>query len=110
MESAPSVIVGAGVTSISKVSEIHPVEVSVKTKLPVPAETPVTNPAFVTVAMAGKTSSQVPPVVGVNVVVDPIHTSGVPLTVTVGLGLTVTAGVVALQPVAVLVKVKVAEP
>ena len=53
MESAPSVIVGAGVTSISKGSEIHPVEVSLKTKLPVPAETPVTNPAFVTDRKSG---------------------------------------------------------
>ncbi len=43
-------------------------------------------------------------------VVDPIHTSGVPLTVTVGLGFTVTGGVVAEHPVAELVKVNVAEP
>lgn len=109
--SGPSkVVVGLGVTVTFNVSEVHPVEVSVNTKRPVPADTPVTNPALVTVAIAGNTAVQVPPVVGERVVVDPIHTADVPVMVTVGLGFTVTGPVVLVHPVAVLVKVKVAVP
>lgn len=104
------VVVGLAVTVTLSVSEVHPVEVSVNTNRPIPAEIPVTKPALVTVAIVGFTAVHVPPVVGDSVVVDPIHTAAVPVIVTVGLGLTVTGPVVLVQPVAVFVKVKVAVP
>ncbi len=107
--SAPFVILGEGLTGMLSVSEIQPVDVSVNTNLAVPAAKPVTSPPFVTEANT-VVLCHVPPVLGVNVVVEPIQTSGVPLTVTVGLGFTVTGGVVAEHPVAELVKVNVAEP
>jgi hypothetical protein len=52
---------------------------------------------------------QVPPEAGFNVVVLPIHRAA-KVDVAVGLGLTVKAAVVALQPVAVLVNVNVVTP
>jgi len=87
--------VGLGVTTTLTESERHPVDVSKKANFAVPAATPVTRPAFVTVAIALLLLAHVPPVVGVKVVVDPIQTAAVPVTATVGLGFTVTAEVVA---------------
>jgi hypothetical protein len=64
------------------------VDVLVKVKVTLPIATPVTNPAFVTVAKAVLLLVQVPPVVGLSVILLPTHTfAGA---VTVGLGFTVT--------------------
>ena len=52
---------------------------------------PVTTPAEVTVATAGLLLTQVPPVVGDKVVVDPIHIELLPVMLAVGNALTVTA-------------------
>ena len=60
-----------------------------KVNVTFPAETPVTNPASVTVALVGSLLIQVPPVVGDNVIVfptqteDPALTAGKALTVNV---------------------------
>ena len=48
--------------------------VSVNVKVTLPAFTPVTTPAFVTVATAVLLLVQVPPLVGVRVIVSPAHT------------------------------------
>ena len=66
-------------------------------KVTLPAATPVTNPALVTVALVGSLLVQVPPVVGDNVIVFPIQTDDPALTA--GKALTVTDEVVLLQPV-----------
>lgn len=77
----------------------------------VPAETPVTTPALVTVATAGLLLVQVPPVVGDKVVVDATQILEAPVMLTTGIPFTVTAGVDAdKQPVVALVKVKTAVP
>ena len=93
--------VGKAFTVTVEVVLIHPVDVCVKVKVTVPADTPVITPAFVTVALALLLLVQVPPVVGDNVAVLPIHT--VAGAVTTGKAFTVTADVVALQPVEVRV-------
>ena len=93
--------VGNAFTVTVAVVLVHPVDVCVKVKVTVPAATPVITPAFVTVALALLLLVQVPPVVGDNVAVLPIHT--VAGAVTTGKALTVTAEVVALQPVEVRV-------
>ena len=60
-----------------------------KVNVMLPAATPVTNPALVTVALVGSLLVQVPPVVGDKVIVpstqteDPALTTGRALTVTV---------------------------
>ena len=60
-------------------------------KVTLPAETPVTNPALVTVALVRSLLVQVPPVVGDKVIVlpmqtdDPALTAGKALTVTVAM-------------------------
>jgi hypothetical protein len=58
--------------------EEQPVAVSVKVKVTVPALTPVTTPAFVTVATAVLLLVQVPPVFGVTFAVLPTQTSVAP--------------------------------
>ena len=60
-------------------------------KVTLPAATPVTNPALVTVALVGSLLVQVPPVVGDNVIVFPIQTDDPALTT--GKALTVTVAV-----------------
>ena len=75
-----------------------------------PAATPVTTPAEVIVATDGLLLTQVPPVVGDKVVVDPIHIELLPVMLTVGKTFTVTAVVVLLQLVVEEVNVNVAEP
>jgi len=83
----------------------------VKVKVAVPAETPVTTPASVTVATAALLLAQVPPVDGDRPVVKPTQIVLGPLIFTTGKGLTITGEVAAdTQPVVVLVKVKVANP
>ena len=54
-------------------SDGHSVVLFVKVKVAVPPLTPVTTPAFVTAATAVLLLAQVPPEVGLNVVVDPSH-------------------------------------
>ena len=84
----------------------------VKVKVALPAATPVTAPALVTLAEAGVLLTQVPPVVGDKVVVPPLaQIEDAPVILTVGRAVTVTAVVVLAQFGAVeLVKVKVALP
>jgi hypothetical protein len=65
---------------------LHPVVEIVNLKVVVPAITPVTAPALVTVAIAGLLLIQVPPVVGDNVLVNPLHIDAGE--VTIGKGLT----------------------
>ena len=88
---------------------LQPFAVDVKVKVALPAETPVINPALVIVAMPGALLTQVPPAPGLAVIVLPTHNvaEGV---LTKGGEITVTDAVVALQPVAVEVKVKVTLP
>lgn len=68
--------------------EIQPVEVLVKTKVALPACTPVTRPALLTVATDGLELTQVPPETGDNVVVDATQTLEGPVMMVVGIGLT----------------------
>ena len=72
----------------------------------------MTTPLELIVAILGEALLQIPPVVVLNkLVVNPTQTDVVPVIgFTVGRALTVTALVVALQPVVLLVKVKVAVP
>ena len=58
--------------------DVHPVAVSVKVKVTVPALMPDTTPVFVTVATAVLLLIHVPPVVGVTVAELPTHTSFAP--------------------------------
>ena len=87
-ESVP-VTVGSALTVTDEVVLLQPVEVWVKVKVTLPAETPVTKPALETVAFVASLLVQVPPVVGDNVIVlptqtdDPALTAGSALTVTV---------------------------
>jgi len=77
------------------------VDVCVNVKLTVPKAIPVTKPAFVTVATLGALLTQVPPVVGERVVVNPAHTVDGPVNATTGGTLTVTGAVLSeTQPVA----------
>lgn len=62
----------------------------VKVNVAVPAATPVTTPAEVTVATDGLLLTQVPPVAGDRVVVAPAQIGLLPVILTVGNGLTVT--------------------
>jgi len=62
----------------------------VKVNVAVPAATPVTTPAEVTVATDGLLLTHVPPVVGDRVVVAPTQIGLLPVMLTVGNGLTVT--------------------
>lgn len=102
---------GSAVTETAPVAaEVQPVDVSVKVKVALPADTPVTTPASVTVATPGALLVQVPPVVGDKVVVAPAQILLVPVMLTTGNGSIVSGVVVAAQPVAVLVKVKVTVP
>jgi hypothetical protein len=77
--------------------ETHPVALDVKVKVAVPAETPVTTPALVTVAMEALLLAQVPPLVGDKVVVAPTHIVLEPVILTTGNASTVSTEVVAEQ-------------
>ena len=85
------------------------VVVLVKVKVALPAATPVTTPAFVTVAIVLSLLTQVPPVAGDKVIVEPTQTLEL-LALTAGKALIVTAEVVAVHPVILSVKVKVGLP
>jgi hypothetical protein len=93
----PAVTVGKAFTVTDEVVLLHPVVVCVNIKVADPAATPVTTPAFVTVAIAALLLVQVPPVVGDKVMVLPTHT--VDPAVTVGNAFTFTDEVVLLHPV-----------
>ena len=99
---------GNAFTVTDEVVLLHPVDVWVNVNVALPAARPVTTPAFVTDAIEGLLLTQVPPGVGDNVIVLPTHTDAP--AVTTGFAFTVTAEVVALQPVDVWVKVNVALP
>ena len=93
------------------VAEQFGAAVAVNVKVAIPAETPVTTPALVTVATAGVLLTQVPPVVGDKVVVKPAQMVLAPVILTAGKAVTVTAEVGAeVHPLPLSVKVKVAEP
>lgn len=86
---------------------LQPVDELVKVRVTVPAATPVTTPALVTVAIKVLLLLQVPPKPGVTLAVEPTQTDVAPPRV--GSVLTVNA-LVLLQPVAVSVKVRVKAP
>lgn len=96
-------------TFIALVALEQPVVEFVKVIIDDPALSPVTNPAFVTVAINGNADTQLPPVIGVNVVVPPIQIE-VEAAVTVGRALIVTVEVVLVQVVEVCSKVNVTFP
>lgn len=70
--------------------ETQPVADEININLTVPIFIPVTIPALVTCATVGFVLVQVPPEVGDNVVVEPIHIGLLPVISEVGRGLTVT--------------------
>jgi hypothetical protein len=107
-EAVLTVLVGLTVTA--KVTLLQPVANDVYVKRVTPAPIPVTIPDEVTVATDGSPLSHIPPVVGDRVVVAPIHIKLLPVILTTGNALTVTAVVVLLQLVAEEVKVNVADP
>jgi hypothetical protein len=88
---------------------LQPVAVSVNVNVTLPLDTPVTNPALVTVAIVLSLLAQVPPVVGLKVKVAPTQSVDEGVT-TMGAAFTATDEVVLLQPVAVSVKVNVTLP
>jgi hypothetical protein len=100
------VITGVALIDTDEVVFVQPVAVSVKVNVTVPAATPVTTPALVTVATFVFELVHVPPVVGVKAPGVPIQTlAGA---VTIGTGFTVNADVVLEHPVEVNVYVNVA--
>lgn len=110
---APTILTtGRLVTETAAVgNDTQPVLLFVKENVTVPVDTPVTIPAFVTVATPGLLLAQVPPETGDKVVVNPAQILFAPVMLTTGKGSTVTGGVAGeAQPVAVLVKTNVAEP
>jgi hypothetical protein len=110
---APVIFVeGFAPTVITDVASLgHPVLVCVNVNVAVPADTPVTNPAFVTVATAALLLAHVPPELGLNVDVLPIHNDVPPVMLTLGLALTVNGAVANdVHPVLVNVYVNVAVP
>jgi hypothetical protein len=108
------VIVTAGfafIVTLPVALDTHPVAVLVNVNVALPAATPVTTPAFVTVATDALLLVHVPPVVGLNVVVDPMHMLFAPVIVTAGFAFIVTLPVALdAHPVAVLVNINVALP
>jgi hypothetical protein len=77
--------IGIGFTVIAAVgAETHPVAVLENIKVAVPAEIPVTTPAFETVATLGLVLTQVPPPDGIKVEVEPSQMLVGPEMLTVG--------------------------
>ena len=103
-------VAGIAFTVTAEVVLVQPVAVNVKVNVAEPDATPVTRPAFVTVAAPVLLLTQVPPVLGDNVVVLPTQIVVLPVILTVGNAFTVTAEVVLVQPVVVNVKVNEADP
>jgi hypothetical protein len=83
------VTTGFAFTVTADVVFLHPVLVWVNVNVTLPAATPVTTPAFVTVANAVLLLAHVPPVVGVGIIVLPAHIDDAGA-LTVGRGFTVT--------------------
>ena len=105
------VATGAAFTVTAEVgADTQPVTELVKVKVAVPAVTPVTTPALLTVATAALLLAQVPPVVGDKLVVLPTQIALAPVILTTGGAFTVTADVGAEAQPAALVKIKVAPP
>jgi hypothetical protein len=75
--------VGAFTKIPSVASDAQPASL-IKVKKATPCATPTTFPSGVTEAMAVLLDAQVPPVVGLNVVVSPIHTAVSPVMLTLG--------------------------
>lgn len=65
-------------------ADTHPLDELVKLNTAVPAATPVTRPALVTVAKVGSLLAQVPPEVGETLVISPTQISLDPVRLTVG--------------------------
>jgi hypothetical protein len=87
-------VVGRAITVTALVaSDGHNVVLFVKVKVAVPALTAVTTPAFVTVAIAVLLLAHVPPVVGLNVVVEPAQIVLDPVILTAGFALIVKGAV-----------------
>jgi hypothetical protein len=99
---------GRGFTVTAVVVLLQPVDVRVYVNVTVPSDTPVTTPAFVTVATAGLLLTQVPSVEGVKLIVLPTQTAAG--AVTIGSAFTVTFAVVLEQPVDASVNVNVTIP
>jgi hypothetical protein len=78
-------VVGRAVTvTVLVASDGHSVVLLVNVNVTEPALTPVTTPALVTVAIAVLLLAHVPPVVGLNVVVEPTHMVLAPVMLTLG--------------------------
>ena len=112
IEEAPfTTMIGFGFTVTGAVGNDTQPEVDVNTKVTLPAATPVTTPdELFTVAIDGSLLVQVPPVVGVNVVVPAIQMLVGPDTVTVGLGNMAMLIIGSAAQPAVEVNVKMAVP
>ena len=65
---------GVGTTLMEDVVLLHPVTSLVNVNVVLPAFTPVTTPAFVTVAFVGSPLSQVPPEAGDRLIEAPTQT------------------------------------
>lgn len=91
-------IVGSGLTVTALVVLEQPVVVEVNVNVADPADTPVTTPPFVTVATATLLLIQVPPVVGLSVIVFPIQTAEGALTTGNGFTVIVTVCETPVQP------------
>ena len=85
---------GDGLTVMLEVVAIQP-EISVNVNVTLPADTPVTKPAAVTVAIAGVLLIQEPPELGLRFKVEPMHNVG-DGELTTGNALMVTLAVVVL--------------
>jgi hypothetical protein len=107
-----TVTTGLAMTAIDPLaSDGQAVLVCVNVNVALPAAAPVTTPAFDTVATDALLLAHVPPVVGLNVLVLPIHIDVAPVMLIVGLAFTVKGAVAAeLQPVLVNVYVNVTVP
>ena len=101
-------LAGNGITVTVPVVLLHKVDVEVKVNITDPADTPVTTPASVTVAIVLLSLAQVPPVAGLNVIDPPTQSPAAALTT--GIAFTVNNVVVLLHPVVVSVKVKLTVP
>jgi uncharacterized protein (DUF362 family) len=98
-------VIGRALTVTALVaSDGQSVVLLVNVNIAVPPLTPVTTPPLVTVATVLLLLNHVPPVLGLNVVVDPSHIVLAPVMLTVGFALTVN-GAVANEAHPVLVNV-----
>jgi hypothetical protein len=100
--------IGAALMVTAEVVLLQTEEVGVKVNVALPEAIPLTRPVLSTVALVGSLLVQVPPVVGLKVIVPPIQTDAG--AETIGAEFIVTIEVVLLQPVAEEVKVNVALP